>query len=84
MLPYLKVLFLIKLFTFSVLIFDVSVSSSEASMTGGLVQEYHHVVLPTITPTITFILTLLSMVPALIKLWKLCADRKYRAMSFIR
>ncbi|KPJ16918.1 putative dolichyl pyrophosphate Glc1Man9GlcNAc2 alpha-1,3-glucosyltransferase [Papilio machaon] len=65
-------------------IFGISVSSSEASMTGGLVQEYDHVVLPSITPTVTFILTLLSMVPALIKLWNLCADKKYRAMSFIR
>ncbi|XP_013174991.1 PREDICTED: probable dolichyl pyrophosphate Glc1Man9GlcNAc2 alpha-1,3-glucosyltransferase [Papilio xuthus] len=65
-------------------ILGISVSSREASMTGGLVQEYDHGVLPLITPTVTFVLTLLSMVPALIKLWNLCADRKYRAMSFIR
>ncbi|XP_063823440.1 probable dolichyl pyrophosphate Glc1Man9GlcNAc2 alpha-1,3-glucosyltransferase [Ostrinia nubilalis] len=56
----------------------------QASMTGGLVQEYQHAVLPSVTPTVTFALTFVMMVPALIKLWNLCADERYRALSFIR
>ena len=32
-----------------------------AVMTAGLVQEYKHVVLPEITPRITFLCTLVSM-----------------------
>ncbi|XP_072941795.1 dolichyl pyrophosphate Glc1Man9GlcNAc2 alpha-1,3-glucosyltransferase [Epargyreus clarus] len=64
--------------------FGYSVPKSEASMTGGLVQEYKHTVLPNIKPEITFALTALSMVPALIKLWHLGADRRYRNLSFIR
>jgi hypothetical protein len=34
---------------------------SSAVMTGGLVQEYKHIVLPEITPRITFFCTLLSV-----------------------
>nr|XP_053600319.1 probable dolichyl pyrophosphate Glc1Man9GlcNAc2 alpha-1,3-glucosyltransferase isoform X2 [Plodia interpunctella] len=56
----------------------------EAAMTGGLVQEYDHAVLPSIKPSITFILTVVSMLPALIKLWHLGADRRYRVLSFVR
>ncbi|XP_026748267.2 probable dolichyl pyrophosphate Glc1Man9GlcNAc2 alpha-1,3-glucosyltransferase isoform X2 [Galleria mellonella] len=62
----------------------INVPKLEASMTGGLVQEYDHIVLPTIKPWMTFILAGFSMLPALIKLWCLCADRRYRALSFIR
>ncbi|CAH0397450.1 unnamed protein product [Chilo suppressalis] len=62
----------------------VEVPKSEAAMTGGLVQEYDHAVLPSVKPIITFILTFLSMVPALIKLWHLGADRRYRGLSFVR
>ncbi|CAH0628892.1 unnamed protein product [Chrysodeixis includens] len=64
--------------------FGIQAKKTEASMTGGLVQEYEHAILPTITPTVTFVLTFVTMVPALIKLWYLCADRRYRVMSFVR
>ncbi|XP_068627629.1 dolichyl pyrophosphate Glc1Man9GlcNAc2 alpha-1,3-glucosyltransferase [Battus philenor] len=62
----------------------INVTLSEASMTGGLVQEYDHIILPSIRPSVTFILTLAMMIPALVKLWHLGADRKYRSISFIR
>ncbi|KAJ0179334.1 hypothetical protein K1T71_005046 [Dendrolimus kikuchii] len=62
----------------------IMVSKAEASMTGGLVQEYDHAVLPSVKPNMTFLLTFLSMLPALYKLWCLCADRRYRALSFVR
>ncbi|KYB29165.1 putative dolichyl pyrophosphate Glc1Man9GlcNAc2 alpha-1,3-glucosyltransferase-like Protein [Tribolium castaneum] len=45
--------------------------SSVASMTGGLVQEFSHEVLPNVTPLVTMILTGVVMLPALIKLWSL-------------
>lgn len=41
-----------------------------ASMTGGLVQEFSHTVLPSIAPLTTMILIVLFMIPALVKLWK--------------
>lgn len=62
----------------------IEVSKSEAAMTGGLVQEYEHAVLPSITPIVTFVLTAVSMLPALVKLWHLGADRRYRNLSFVR
>lgn len=43
--------------------------STNAAMTGGLVQEFEHTVLPSISPRLTFILSLLSILPALVKLW---------------
>lgn len=39
------------------------------SLTGGLVGEQEHAVLPTITPAITMFLTILGMLPALWSLW---------------
>ncbi|KAH9640977.1 hypothetical protein HF086_015073 [Spodoptera exigua] len=60
------------------------IPKAEASMTGGLVQQYDHAVLPSITPTMTIVLTVVTMIPALIKLWHLCADRRYRVLSFVR
>ncbi|KAF7654386.1 hypothetical protein LDENG_00070440 [Lucifuga dentata] len=41
----------------------------QASMTGGLVQEFQHSVLPSISPFITLVCTLLSILPALWSVW---------------
>ncbi|XP_077402825.1 dolichyl pyrophosphate Glc1Man9GlcNAc2 alpha-1,3-glucosyltransferase [Vanacampus margaritifer] len=41
----------------------------QASMTGGLVQEFQHSVLPSVTPSVTVICTLLSILPALASIW---------------
>ena len=38
----------------------------------GLVQEFDHQVLMTIRPWMTFVLTAAAMMPALIKVWKVC------------
>jgi len=50
--------------------------NSSASMTGGLVQEYQHAVLPSVQPVAAMILTSLSILPALYVVWSrpLCAD----------
>ncbi|KAL5012029.1 hypothetical protein ScPMuIL_010580 [Solemya velum] len=42
---------------------------TQAVMTGGLVQEYKHVILPAISPVITVIATGISIMPALLNLW---------------
>ncbi|XP_066502804.1 probable dolichyl pyrophosphate Glc1Man9GlcNAc2 alpha-1,3-glucosyltransferase [Hoplias malabaricus] len=42
----------------------------KASMTGGLVQEFQHSVLPTVSPLMTLICTLLSILPALFCMWR--------------
>ncbi|XP_028032821.1 probable dolichyl pyrophosphate Glc1Man9GlcNAc2 alpha-1,3-glucosyltransferase [Bombyx mandarina] len=73
-----------KLLVFLLTKYGINIPKSEASMTGGLVQEYDHSVLPSITPSFTFIMTCLSMMPALYKMWCLCADRRYRPICFIR
>lgn len=39
----------------------VTFNSSSASMTGGLVQEFEHSVLPTVKPIHTFLLTIAQM-----------------------
>lgn len=44
--------------------------NSSASLTGGLVGEQEHAVLPDISPLCTMILTVLGMIPALWSLWK--------------
>ncbi|KAF4523091.1 hypothetical protein B566_EDAN003103 [Ephemera danica] len=49
--------------------FGFKFNSTSASMTGGLVQEFEHSVLPTITPATSFICSLLAILPAMIKLW---------------
>ncbi|KAG0717319.1 putative dolichyl pyrophosphate Glc1Man9GlcNAc2 alpha-1,3-glucosyltransferase [Chionoecetes opilio] len=41
-----------------------------ASMTGGLVQEYSHAVLPSVSPGATLVVTALSILPSLIVLWR--------------
>ncbi|XP_065353577.1 probable dolichyl pyrophosphate Glc1Man9GlcNAc2 alpha-1,3-glucosyltransferase [Cloeon dipterum] len=43
--------------------------SNSAVMTGGLVQEFEHTVLPSISPRVTFVCSVVTMLPALIKLW---------------
>lgn len=40
------------------------------SMTGGLVQEFEHSILPSVTPLATLICTLLSILPSVLLLWK--------------
>ncbi|KAI8440210.1 hypothetical protein MSG28_001591, partial [Choristoneura fumiferana] len=55
----------------------IVVPKVEASMTGGLVQEFEHTVLPSIKPVVTLVLTAVTMLPALIKLWHLGADRNF-------
>ncbi|GAB1610567.1 probable dolichyl pyrophosphate Glc1Man9GlcNAc2 alpha-1,3-glucosyltransferase [Argonauta hians] len=49
-------------------IFPINKTDS-SMMTGGLVQEYHHTVLPSITPHITLILTFLAIFPVLLGVW---------------
>ncbi|KAG7516549.1 putative dolichyl pyrophosphate Glc1Man9 c2 alpha-1,3-glucosyltransferase [Solea senegalensis] len=40
-----------------------------ASMTGGLVQEFQHSVLPSVSPSVTLVCSLLSILPSLVSLW---------------
>ncbi|KAI0209331.1 putative dolichyl pyrophosphate Glc1Man9GlcNAc2 alpha-1,3-glucosyltransferase [Lamellibrachia satsuma] len=42
----------------------------QASMTSGLVQQYDHAVLPSITPVITLACTVTSMMPYLVHMWR--------------
>ena len=51
-----------------------------ASMTGGLVQEFEHAALPSVPPIATFVLTVASILPALVHLWNYPAGPK----AFIR
>ncbi|KAJ8405885.1 hypothetical protein AAFF_G00313220 [Aldrovandia affinis] len=44
-------------------------SLPKASMTGGLVQEFQHSVLPSVSPLVTLICTLISVLPAVFSLW---------------
>ncbi|CAG9765398.1 unnamed protein product [Ceutorhynchus assimilis] len=44
-------------------------NSNSAAMTGGLVQEFSHTVLPSVSPLMTMLLTVLFMMPAIVKLW---------------
>ncbi|XP_033833852.1 probable dolichyl pyrophosphate Glc1Man9GlcNAc2 alpha-1,3-glucosyltransferase [Periophthalmus magnuspinnatus] len=46
-------------------------SGPQASMTGGLVQEFHHTALPSISPTVTLLCTALAILPAVLFLmWR--------------
>uniref|UniRef100_A0A669DUQ6 Alpha-1,3-glucosyltransferase n=1 Tax=Oreochromis niloticus TaxID=8128 RepID=A0A669DUQ6_ORENI len=51
-----------------------------ASMTGGLVQEFEHSVLPSVTPAVTLVCTLLSILPAVASIWL----RPHGAQGFLR
>ncbi|PIK39970.1 putative dolichyl pyrophosphate Glc1Man9GlcNAc2 alpha-1,3-glucosyltransferase [Apostichopus japonicus] len=44
--------------------------TTSASMTGGLVQEFEHSFLPTVPPLVTFLLTAVTMLPALFRIWR--------------
>ncbi|XP_069134127.1 dolichyl pyrophosphate Glc1Man9GlcNAc2 alpha-1,3-glucosyltransferase-like [Argopecten irradians] len=44
-------------------------STSEAVMTGGLVQEFEHAILPSIPPIVTLVAVVLSILPVLLNLW---------------
>ncbi|XP_027888087.1 dolichyl pyrophosphate Glc1Man9GlcNAc2 alpha-1,3-glucosyltransferase [Xiphophorus couchianus] len=48
-----------------------------AAMTGGLVQEVQHAVLPSVPPAATLLCTLLAILPALVSIW--CRRRGNRA-----
>ncbi|XP_046648135.1 probable dolichyl pyrophosphate Glc1Man9GlcNAc2 alpha-1,3-glucosyltransferase [Daphnia pulicaria] len=43
-----------------------AVSTTTASMTGGLVQEFEHSILPSVGPKTTLICTLLALIPAIV------------------
>ncbi|XP_043928635.1 probable dolichyl pyrophosphate Glc1Man9GlcNAc2 alpha-1,3-glucosyltransferase isoform X2 [Protopterus annectens] len=47
-------------------------SIPKASMTGGLVQEFQHTVLPSVSPLTTLICTFISIMPAVCCLWLKC------------
>lgn len=51
-------------------VFKLDITTSTASMTGGLVQEFSHTVLPSVSPLATMICTAIASTPAVIKLWK--------------
>ncbi|XP_072466847.1 dolichyl pyrophosphate Glc1Man9GlcNAc2 alpha-1,3-glucosyltransferase isoform X4 [Notamacropus eugenii] len=42
---------------------------AKASMTSGLVQQFQHVVLPSVTPLATLICTVIAMLPSIFCLW---------------
>ncbi|XP_071950399.1 dolichyl pyrophosphate Glc1Man9GlcNAc2 alpha-1,3-glucosyltransferase-like [Antedon mediterranea] len=48
----------------------LSVGSTTAAMTGGLVQEFQHTLLPSVPPLVTFVLTAVSMLPSLWHQWR--------------
>ncbi|XP_042566802.1 probable dolichyl pyrophosphate Glc1Man9GlcNAc2 alpha-1,3-glucosyltransferase [Cyprinus carpio] len=52
----------------------------KASMTGGLVQEFQHSVLPSVSPLATLVCTVLSILPALFRIW----HRPNGARGFLR
>uniref|UniRef100_A0A8C1E3Q4 Alpha-1,3-glucosyltransferase n=1 Tax=Cyprinus carpio carpio TaxID=630221 RepID=A0A8C1E3Q4_CYPCA len=52
----------------------------QASMTGGLVQEFQHSVLPSVSPLATLVCTVLSILPALFRIW----HRPNGARGFLR
>ncbi|XP_053204391.1 probable dolichyl pyrophosphate Glc1Man9GlcNAc2 alpha-1,3-glucosyltransferase [Panonychus citri] len=55
-----------------------------ASMTGGLVQQYQHTVLPNVPPFGPTLISFLSMLPILTLLWKKCDQQGHSPTLFIR
>lgn len=49
--------------------------TNSASNTGGLVQEYSHQVLPEIHPITTFVITIVAMMPCILKICLGKSDR---------
>jgi alpha-1,3-glucosyltransferase len=62
--------------------FGITGDMPVAVMTGGLVQEYQHVILPEVTPRIAFLCSLFSIVPAVVKLW-CCPGNPYHFVRCI-
>ncbi|XP_061181373.1 probable dolichyl pyrophosphate Glc1Man9GlcNAc2 alpha-1,3-glucosyltransferase [Saccostrea echinata] len=58
----------------------LTTGAPSAVMTGGLVQEFHHVVLPSVPPIATLIATLLSILPVMYYLWNISKGPE----SFVR
>ncbi|XP_031623108.1 probable dolichyl pyrophosphate Glc1Man9GlcNAc2 alpha-1,3-glucosyltransferase [Contarinia nasturtii] len=59
-------------------------SVSNSSNTGGLVQEYSHQVLPVIQPHMTFMVTMLAMIPCIMKIAFGAYDRSTNKFDFVR
>lgn len=51
--------------------YAMKVKAATASNTGGLVQEFEHIVLPSIKPLTTFVLTAAFMLPCIVKIFTL-------------
>lgn len=58
----------------------LNLNMEKASMTGGLVKEYSHNVLPNISPKMTILLVAITMMPAIVKL----AKSTHKPNNFIR
>ncbi|XP_031627816.1 probable dolichyl pyrophosphate Glc1Man9GlcNAc2 alpha-1,3-glucosyltransferase [Contarinia nasturtii] len=59
-------------------------SASNSSNTGGLVQEYSHEVLPVIQPHTTFIITIVAMIPCIMKIAFGAYNKSTSKFDFIR
>lgn len=62
----------------------LKVKNDQANNTGGLVQEYKHVILPSIQPITTFALTAAAMIPCCIKILFSKNGKTKSSQDFIR